>query len=312
MKTLRHTLAMLMIIFTTAAASAQPMSYIAMRNNARFLTDRMAYTLGLSAALIDDLYLINYDYICGVNEYLDDVALGYRYDDYMEVVYARDYALRRLLNEAQWARLMAYDYFYRPISFVNHRWSFGIYAYDRRPNHFYYGVPRRFNDYRGGHFFGGMRPGPHYDGRPGGHPANPRVGRAGDINRPGGNNNGRPNGGPNPNVNARPNTAPNARPNVGQENLPNVNARPNTVPNARPNVGQENRPNVNARPNTAPNARPNIAPRTNTNVAPNRPSMSTRSSSTMSGSRPSMPSSTMAGGRSGGSRGGGSMAGGRR
>lgn len=178
MKTLRHTLAMLMILFTTAVASAQPMSYYSMRNNARFLTDRMAYTLGLPLALIDELYLINYDYICGVNEYLDDVAMGYRYDDYMEILYARDNALRRLLNEAQWARLMTYDYFYRPISFVNHRWSFSIYAYDRRPTYFYYGVPRRFNDYRGGHYFRGMEPRPHFDGRPAGQP---RPGRQGDM-----------------------------------------------------------------------------------------------------------------------------------
>lgn len=158
MKTLRRTIAAMMIMLTSIAASAQPMSYYAMRNNARFLTDRMAYTLGLSAAILDELYLINYDYICGVNDYLDDVALGYRYDDYMEVVYARDYALRRLLTERQWARLMTYDYFYRPISFLNHRWSFSIYAYDTHINVFHFREPHRFNDYRGGHFFGGMRP----------------------------------------------------------------------------------------------------------------------------------------------------------
>ena len=160
MKTLRITLAALMILMTSVVASAQPMSVYAMRNNARFLTDRMAYTLGLPAAILDDLYYINYDYICGVNDYLDDVALGYRYDDYMEVLYARDYALRRLLTEAQWARLITYDYFYRPISFLNHRWSFGIYVHDHRMDHFYFGTPRLFNDYRGGRMFGGMPAGP--------------------------------------------------------------------------------------------------------------------------------------------------------
>lgn len=182
MKTLRRTIAAMMIMLTSIAASAQPMSYYAMRNNARFLTDRMAYTLGLSAAILDELYLINYDYICGVNDYLDDVALGYRYDDYMEVVYARDYALRRLLTERQWARLMTYDYFYRPISFLNHRWSFSIYAYDTHINVFHFREPHRFNDYRGGHFFGGMRP-MDRGGRPGGPGAGPmdRGGRPGDV-----------------------------------------------------------------------------------------------------------------------------------
>jgi len=184
-----------MIMLTSLAASAQPMSVYAMRNNARFLTDRMAYTLGLSAALIDDLYYINYDYICGVNDYLDAVALGYRYDDYMEIVYARDYALRRLLTERQWALLMTYDYYYRPIAFNNHRWSFSIYLHDRRMDHFFYAPPRRFNEYRGGTVFGGMRrvdvpgmrpggPGP--DVRPGGPgvngPANGRSGANGPAN----------------------------------------------------------------------------------------------------------------------------------
>lgn len=157
MKTLRNMMAALMIMMVTMAANAQPMSVYSMRNNARFLTDRMAYTLGLSAAILEDLYYINYDYICGVNDYLDEVALGYRYDDYMEVLYARDRALRRLLSERQWALLMTYDYFYRPITFVERRWSFGIYRIDHRMNHFFFAPPRRFDDYRGGRFFAGMR-----------------------------------------------------------------------------------------------------------------------------------------------------------
>ena len=166
MKTLRTLFAALAITMMSIAASAQPMSVYSMRNNARFLTDRMAYTLGLSAAILDDLYYINYDYICGVNDYLDAVALGYRYDDYMEVVYARDYALRRLLSARQWELLMTYDYFYRPISFVDHRWSFSIYLHDRRMDRFYYRMPRLYDDYRGGRFFTGMR---RIDGPMGGH-----------------------------------------------------------------------------------------------------------------------------------------------
>ncbi len=157
MKTLRTTVVMMAMAFTSLLANAQPMTIYSMRSNARFLTDRMAYTLGLNPAILDDLYCINYDYICGVNDYLDQVALGYRYDDYMEVLYARDYALRRLLNESQWALLMTYDYFYRPIAFANHHWRFAIYAHDHRMNYFFFNPPRRFNEYRGGVFFGGMR-----------------------------------------------------------------------------------------------------------------------------------------------------------
>lgn len=198
MKTMKTTLMSLALFITTMTATAQPMSYYAMRENARFLTDRMAYTLGIATSLLDDLYMINYDYICGVNDYLDDVAYGYHYDDYMTVLYARDAALRRLLTPYQWTRLVALDYFYRPITFVDRRWSFGIYAHDPYRTRFYYSVPVHYHDYRGGHFFHGMAPagGPH--GRPnrpqnGAHPGGGPGYHIG--NAPGGHNNGNMNNG---------------------------------------------------------------------------------------------------------------------
>lgn len=181
MKSIRTLLLGLSLLIATTTASAQPMSYYDMRNNARFLTDRMAYTLGIGLDLLDELYCINYDYICGVNDYLDDVALGYRYDDYMLVMEARDAALRRLLSYTQWRRLMEYDYFYRPIMFRANRWYFSIYRHDPHVGHFYYAPPRHFGSYRGGRHFGGMDPrGGHAPNHPGGY----------RFERPGGNPNG--------------------------------------------------------------------------------------------------------------------------
>jgi len=146
-----------LLIMCASVVSAQPMNYNAMRNNARFLTDRMAYNLGItSGAIIDDIYRINFDYICGINEYLDDVALGYYTSEYKELCIERDRALQYLLGEAIWNRLMGYDYFYRPVIFENHRWRFGIYSHDMRMSFFYRSEPNYFHDYRGGHFFGGM------------------------------------------------------------------------------------------------------------------------------------------------------------
>ena len=277
MKTLKTTIAAMMIMLTSLAASAQPMSVYAMRNNARFLTDRMAYTLGLSAALIDDLYYINYDYICGVNDYLDAVALGYRYDDYMEIVYARDYALRRLLTERQWALLMSYDYFYRPIAFNNHRWSFSIYLHDRRMDHFFYAPPRRFNDYRGGTVFGGMRridvpgggpmPGSPVPG--GARPGDVRPGdvRPGNVVAP---NNGRLNDnrmgdmrgevirqGSNPGNSNQPYHFENPSQNRGSVGVPNT---PNTV--NRSGNTTVNRPVGNINVNTNNNTRSTVTPTT--------------------------------------------------
>ena len=250
MKTLKTMIATIALMVCTLTATAQPMSYAAMRNNARFLTDRMAYTLGLSSALLDDLYYINFDYICGVNDYLDDVAMGYRYDDYMSVVYERDYALQRLLTPGQWAILMTYDYFYRPISFVNRAWRFAIYAFDHRPNYFYYRTPRLYTSYRGGRFFHGMRPAPHRNvsgHRPGfrlephgggGHPGNAH--RPGVGNRPGGDNHS-----PSGDVN-RPN---------GDNHRPDMNNRPSNGGNDH-NSGNVNRPDNDNRPSGTVNGRP--------------------------------------------------------
>lgn len=189
MKTLRNLLTAVVILCGTLTMNAQSMSIAAMRSNARFLTDRMAYTLGIrDPFLIDEIYRINYDYIYGVNNYLDDIALGYYYDDYMLVCDARDIALRNLLGITVWNRLLGYSYFHRPIIFSNHRWYFGVYDHDRfGATYFHYAAPRPFgNGYAGGHFFGGMAP---RGGRGNVAPPAPAHGR-GIVNRP--NNAGHP------------------------------------------------------------------------------------------------------------------------
>lgn len=297
MKAFKKILVMLLMVLATATATAQPMSYYSMRNNARFLTDRMAYTLGLSASLIDDLYLINYDYISGVNDYLDDVALGYRYDDYMEVVYARDYALRRLLSERQWALLMTYDYFYRPISFLNHRWSFGIYAYDRHRTHFYYAMPRRFNDYRGGHFFGGMRPIGRVDRRPDVRPMNPnpRVDRFNNDIRRDIRPNSMNNRSNNPQINDRLNN--NVRPNDTRNNE-RIN---NNVGLSGNNISRENRINI---PSSSMSDNRSISSSNSRNISRSESTVSTRSIGTRSigTSSRSMSSGRSMGGRNSGIR----------
>lgn len=153
-------LALVLAFFGQTASYARPMTGEELRFNARLLTDRMVYTLGLSSGCIDDLYCINYDYLYGVNDYLDDIALGRRYDEYMYVVEMRDDALRRLLGAAAWTALVRYDYLYRPISFVRDTWNLLILSLDLRPTRFYYRVPRYYKSYCGGHFFHGMPPRP--------------------------------------------------------------------------------------------------------------------------------------------------------
>ena len=294
MKALKTILVAVALLSGALTLNAQSMSVMAIRSNARFLTDRMAYTLGIrDPFLIDEIYRINYDYIWGVNSYLDDVALGYYYDDYMTVCAARDMALRTLLGQAVWNRLLGISYFHRPIVFANRGWHFSIYDYDRHGRkHFFYNPPRPFgNGYAGGHFFRGMAP------------KNPRPAARVPQNRK--------------EINVRPNnnvrySAPNT---VTNHREMNFNANRGTAPNVNrgttSNVNRETAPNVNERMNRNTNqnagvrkeagrtsaSRSYTLTRSNSNLR-----SSSRSSSTRNTSAPSAPTRSNQGQARGGRR----------
>ena len=63
MKKLLVTLA----VAITGAVQAFALTPTAIRENARFLTDRMAYELNLTPQQIEDCYEINYDFIASIN-----------------------------------------------------------------------------------------------------------------------------------------------------------------------------------------------------------------------------------------------------
>ena len=346
MKALRTTLAAVILFIGAMTVNAQSMSIAAMRSNARFLTDRMAYTLGISDPfVIDEIYRINYDYIWGVNEYLDDVALGYYYDDYMAVVAARDIALRNLLGTRLWNRVINYTYFYRPIVFANRGWRFSIYDYDRYGvNRYYYRAPRPLVTYTGGHFFRGMAPRrdrvvppphnvPRGDMGPRGgmvpnngayRGAAPRTGRANDMApRMNGNMNTNVNRNTNTNVNVNRNVNVNTNVNVTRPTAPNVNVTRPTTPNTnvttnsvveanrhemRTNVGANAGSSMRSGSNVNSSSRFNGATRsTTTTTAPSRGSsnIGTRSSAGASMGTRSSAGASM------GTRGGGGAVGGR-
>ncbi|MBR1668849.1 MAG: hypothetical protein IJ693_11320 [Bacteroidaceae bacterium] len=281
MKALRTLLTAVVLLGGAMTMNAQRMSIVAMQSNARFLTDRMAYTLGINDPfLIDEIYRINYDYIWGVNEYLDDVALGYYYDDYMAVCAARDAALRNLLGVSIWNRVVGYSYFYRPIVFANRGWHFSIYDYDRYgARHFFFSAPRPIaRGYAGGHFFHGMAP---RGGRMvapapgmvprGGAPAPVAVPRGGvpAPNMRGGapapdmNNRGGYNGSYNNNVNrnANANRNMNTTPNMNRGGNMNGNVRSdNNNRNATPGMGNNMRSGSNMNSSSRQPTRTTSAP----------------------------------------------------
>lgn len=130
------------------------MSISKMRQNTRFLTDRMAYELKLNTQQYNDVYEVNYDFINNVRYLMDDVVRGYdyaleRYYDFLDV---RNDDLRWILSSAQYRRFMRAEHFYRPIYAHENKWQFRIYLVYNNVNFFYYGKPHHYASYCGGHY----------------------------------------------------------------------------------------------------------------------------------------------------------------
>lgn len=153
MKKLTNFWIMILMLGMSIPATAA-MSMSRMRQNARFLTDRMAYELNLSPIQYDDVYEVNYDFIDNVRYIMDDVVRGYAYavDRYYEFLNYRNDDLRWILSASQYHRFMGVDYFYRPIYTTANNWLFRIYNVYRNVNHFYYAKPHHYKTYRGGHY----------------------------------------------------------------------------------------------------------------------------------------------------------------
>lgn len=165
--------AMFMMTFTTASA----MSYEQARQQALFLTDKMAYELNLTEDQYEAAYEVNLDYLMSVDTY-DDLYGAYWRQRNMDLSY--------ILLDWQYRTYLNATYFYRPLYWNAGYWHFGIYARYPRRDYFYFGRPHFYVSYRGGHSwrvngnrswyhgrsFGGPRPG-----------GNPRIGMRDGFNR---------------------------------------------------------------------------------------------------------------------------------
>lgn len=165
--------AMFMMTFTTASA----MSYEQARQQALFLTDKMAYELNLTEDQYEAAYEVNLDYLMSVDTYDDLYGAYWR---------QRNIDLSYILLDWQYRTYLNATYFYRPLYWHAGYWHFGIYARYPRRDYFYFGRPHFYVSYRGGHswrvngnrswYHGKRFGGPH----PGGHP---RVGMRDRFNR---------------------------------------------------------------------------------------------------------------------------------
>lgn len=148
------TLWMMILMLGMSIPAMGAMSMSKMRQNARFLTDRMAYELNLTPMQYDDVYEVNYDFIDNVRYIMDDVVRGYGYavDRYYEFLDYRNDDLRWILSDAQYRRFLGVDYFYRPIYTTTNNWLFRIYKVYHDVNHFYFSKPHHYKSYKGGHY----------------------------------------------------------------------------------------------------------------------------------------------------------------
>ena len=126
----------------TVTMSARAMSYEQARQEALFLTDKMAYELNLTDEQYEAAYEINLDYLMGVTG-RDDV-----YGTYWE---RRNLDLSYILLDWQWRTYIAASYFYRPLYWEAGYWHFGIYRRYPHRDYFYFGRPHFYATYRGAH-----------------------------------------------------------------------------------------------------------------------------------------------------------------
>lgn len=131
-----------LVTMLLVAVTGKAMSYEQARNEALFLTDKMAYELNLTEDQYEAAYEINLDYLMGVTSY-DDV-----YGTYWE---RRNLDMSYILLNWQLNAFRAASYFYRPLYWADGFWHFAIYARYPHRDYFYYGRPVFYATYRGAH-----------------------------------------------------------------------------------------------------------------------------------------------------------------
>lgn len=167
----------LVAMVTMTVTSASAMSYEQARQQALFLTDKMAYELNLTDDQYEAAYETNLDYLMSVNTVDDLYGVYWR---------QRNLDLSYILLDWQYRSFLNATYFYRPLYWNAGYWHFGIYARYPHRDYYFFGRPHFYTSYCGGHSWrmnGGRSwyDGRHFGGsRPGGQP---RIGMRDGFDR---------------------------------------------------------------------------------------------------------------------------------
>ena len=136
----RFVLSLLALLTITVSASA--MSYEQARDQALFLTDKMAYELNLTDEQYEAAYEINLDYLMRIDSYNDLYGAYWR---------QRNLDLSYILLDWQYRAYCDASYFYRPLYWDGGYWHFSVYSRYPHRDYFYFGCPNFVFTYHGGH-----------------------------------------------------------------------------------------------------------------------------------------------------------------
>ena len=130
---------LLTLIIAIMALTTRAISYDDARQQAWFITDKMAYELNLTPEQYDRAYQINLDYLMSLNGPTDITGAYWQY---------RDIDLRCILFDWQYNLLSTLDYFYRPVRWYATRWYYPVYDH-YRIGYYYYTRPNIYITYHG-------------------------------------------------------------------------------------------------------------------------------------------------------------------
>lgn len=129
-----------LILVLGLSPSLFAMSYEEAREQAWFLTDKMAYELNLTPEQCNRAYEVNLDYLLNLRTYAD---VGGAYWTY------RDMDLRCILFDWQYSLYRSLDYFFYPVRWVRSRWYYPVCDHYRY-GYFFFDRPAIYVSYQGG------------------------------------------------------------------------------------------------------------------------------------------------------------------
>ena len=140
--TIMKKLIVALVMLLNCVLSLNAMSYEQARQQALFLTDKMAYELNLTEDQYEAAYEINLDYLISIDHYADLYGIYWR---------RRNTDLSCVLFDWQYRTYCITDYFYRPLCYEMGRWRFRVYARYPHRDYYYFGYPPFYKTYCGAH-----------------------------------------------------------------------------------------------------------------------------------------------------------------